>query len=167
MINEVPPPDPRDNFYSTSLNPNDLQSALALFAKSGVEAATLRDLLNLGIYLTTAVKIPKTSYAVDPAVIQSHLPLLQAELDLFPNLRAIMLMGDVAKKSLNLLAKSRGEKNIIPSGSTCRIRHNEFHWGALRVFPSYIMTGKNLLIEKCKCDTISDDIRRMTPLLRA
>ena len=34
-----------------------------------------------------------------------------------------------------------------------------------RVFPSYIMTDSNILIEKSKCEMIADDIRRMMALI--
>lgn len=33
------------------------------------------------------------------------------------------------------------------------------------LFPSYIMTGGNILIEKTKCSMISDDIKYMMKLI--
>lgn len=166
MISEVPPKNPDDGFYSTSREPDYLLSTLALFDKAGIGVQSMRDILNLGIYITTAVKSPKTEYAVSTDTIHAHLPLLQAEIELFPNLEAIMLMGDVAKKAVNLIVKSKTKKNVIPSGSTYKIRNNEFYWGAIRVFPSYIITGGNILIEKSKCEMIADDLRRMIALIR-
>jgi len=77
-----------------------------------------------------------------------------------------MLMGDVAIKMVNMIVKSKTKKNIIPSESTYKIRQNEYYWDSVRVFPSYIMTGKNLLIEKGKCGVISEDIRRMTEFIK-
>ncbi len=56
-------------------------------------------------------------------------------------------------------------RNVIPSGSTYKIRNDEFYWGAVRVFPSYIITGGNILIEKSKCEMIADDLRKMTALI--
>lgn len=165
MINEVPPGNPEDWFYSNSANPGYMQTTLALFRDAGVNAGSIGDLLGMGIYITTAVKSPKTGYAVDPAAITGHLPILEREIDLFPNLLVVMLMGDVAKKAFNMIAKKRTKKNCIPSGSTYKIRGNEFFFGDLRVFPSYIMTGGNILIEKAKREMISDDIRRMMQLL--
>ncbi len=41
--------------------------------------------------MTTVVKNPKTGYTVDLEVIKEHLPLLKAEIKLFPNLKVIML----------------------------------------------------------------------------
>lgn len=161
MISEVPPKNPDDGFFSAAPEPDYMKSTLGLFNAAGVQVNNMRDILNMGIYVTTAVKSPKTEYTVDPGVIKAHLPLLKAELSLFPNLKIIMLMGDVAKKAVNMIAKAGTKKNVIPSGATGRLRHNEYYWSGIRVFPSYIMTGKNLLIEPFKRDCVAEDIRRM------
>jgi uracil-DNA glycosylase len=166
MISEVPPPNPEDGFYSATPGSDYMRSTLGLFNAAGVQATNMRDILGMGIYVTTAVKSPKTGYAVDPAVIQAHLPVLKAELSLFPNLKAIMLMGDVAKKAVNMITKAAVKKNVIPSGSTCGLRNNAYFWGGIRVFPSYIMTGKNLLIEPFKRDCVAEDIRKMMEVIK-
>ena len=54
---------------------------MMFFKKAEIGVKSIQDILNLGIYITT--------------VIKSHLPILEAELALFPNLKVIMLMGDV------------------------------------------------------------------------
>ena len=166
MISEVPPQNPEDDFYSNAVNPDYMKTTLGLFEKAGVGIKSIQDILNLGIYITTAVKIPKTNYAVETSVIKSHLPILEAELALFSNLKVIMLMGDVAKKAVNMIVKAQTKKSVIPSESTYKIRSNKYYWGDIRVFPSYIMTGGNILIEKSKCEMISDDIRRMMELIK-
>lgn len=166
MINEVPPQNPEDGFYSTAPDADYIRSTLGLFAAAGVPVKSIRDILDMGIYITTAVKAPKNGYTVDTDVIKAHLNILESELSLFPNLKVIMLMGDVAKKAVNMISKAKTKKNVIPSKSTCRIRHNEYYLNTVRVFPSYIMTGKNLLIEKGKCDMIADDIRRMIEVIK-
>jgi uracil-DNA glycosylase len=166
MISEVPPKNPDDGFYSTAADPDYMKSTLGLFAAGGVQVSNIREILDMGIYITTAVKSPKTDYTVDPVVIKAQLPLLEAELSLFPNLKVIMLMGDVAKKAVNMIAKAKTKRNIIPSQATGRIHGNEYYWDGIRVFPSYIMTGKNLLIEPFKRDTIADDIRRMMEIIK-
>jgi len=165
MISEVPPQNPADGFYSSAADPDYMRSTRGLFEAAGVPVKSIHDILRKGIYITTAVKSPKTGYTVDPAVIKAHLPLLEAELAMFPKLQVIMLMGDVAKKTVNMITKSRTKKNVIPSGATGRLRHNEYFWGAIRVFPSYIMTGKNLLIEPFKRDCVADDIRRVMEII--
>ena len=165
MINEAVPANPEDDFYGSNTPPEYMKTTALLFRKAGVEIASAGDLLNMGIYLTNAVKEPKTAYAVEPAAIEAGIPILSRELELFPNLRVIMLMGDVAKKAFNSIAKQRTGKNVIPSGATYKLRCGEFYFGTIRVFPSYIMTGGNLLIEKSKVEMASEDIRRMLALI--
>ncbi|MDR0897065.1 MAG: uracil-DNA glycosylase [Oscillospiraceae bacterium] len=164
MINEVVPKDPADWFYSEAADPENRRNALGLFTSAGFPVSSMDDLLGMGIYITAAMKTPKASAIPDPAVMQAHLPLLAAELALFPHLKQILLMGDVAVKMLNQIAKGQTGKNACPVGSAGRRRHwggEKFLWGGIRVMPSYIMTGKNLLIEPFKRDTIIEDIRRM------
>jgi len=165
MINEVVPRNPDDWFYSETHDPENRRTAFGLFEGAGVSVASMRDVLDLGIYITAALKTPKEGYTADPATVRAQLPLLEAELALFPNLKVIMLMGDVAKKAFNMIVKARTGKNVIPSGATGGIRQNAYYWNSIRVFPTYIMTGKNLLIEKGKCYTISEDIRRMIEVI--
>jgi len=165
MISEVPPLNPDDGFYSNSTQSDYMKSTLGLFEKANVNVNSMQEILDLGIYITTAVKTPKTEYAVATEVIKAHLPILDAELALFPNLKVIMLMGDVAKKAVNMIVKAKTKKNVIPSESTYKIRGNEYYWNNIHLFPSYIMTGGNILIEKSKCEMIVDDIQRMIKLI--
>jgi len=167
MISEVPPQNPDDWFYSTAPEPDYMKSTLGLFNAAGEQFNSMSDILGMGIYITTAVKSPKTEYTVDRSVIMTHLPILKAELSLFGNLKAIMVMGDVAKKAINIITKAETKKNLLPADATGRIRHNEYFWNGIRVFPSYIMTGKNLLIEPFKRDCIADDIRRMMGVVKS
>ena len=169
MINEVVPKNPDDWFYSETLDSENRRNALGLFEGAGVPVKSMRDILDLGIFITAALKIPKEGYTVDPEVIKAQLPLLETELALFPNLKVIMLMGDVAIKMVNMIAKAKTKKNACQSGAEGRRKHwnnHEFYWGDIRVFPSYIMTGKNLLIEPFKRDTIMEDIRRMMGVVK-
>ena len=166
MISEVPPKNFEDGFYSKEKASEYMKSILGLFNAAEVRVNNMKEIINLGIYITTAVKSPKNEYSVDPDVIKAHLPILKAELSMFPKLKVIMLMGDVAKKSVNMITKAETKRNVIPTGATGRLRQNEYFWGDIRVFPSYIMTGKNLLIEKFKRDCVADDIRRMREFVK-
>ena len=166
MINEVPPKNPDDWFYGAAPDRENMRTAIGLFAAAGATVNGMADINGMGIYITVAVKSQKTGYFVEDDVFKSHLPLLKSELSLFPNLKAVMLMGDVAKKAFNAIIKNEKGKNIIPSKPTGGIRQNEYFWGGIRVFPSYIMTGKNLLIEPFKRDCVSDDIRRMLEIIK-
>lgn len=165
MINEVPPRDPDDYFYSRMEGADYMKTVLPLFQNAGVDVKGIDDILKAGIYITTAVKSPKQGYSVDADKISEHLPILEHEIEMLPNVKVIMLMGDVAKKSFNMIAKNKTKKNVIPSGSTYKIRNEMFYYGEVRVFPSYIMTGGNILIEKSKCTMISDDIGHMMDMI--
>lgn len=167
MINEVVPQNPEDDFYGSAADPDYLKTTVPLFQKAGADVETINDILNMGVYITNAVKIPKTAYAVEQTVIDRCIPILEDELALFSDLQVIMLMGDVAKKMFNKIAKSQTGKNVIPSGSTYKLRSSEFYYGQIRVFPSYIMTGGNILIEKSKFEMASGDIRRMLQIVSA
>lgn len=170
MINEVVPKNPDDWFYSDSNDAENTRNVRGLFNQAGVSVNSMRDILDMGIYVTAALKTPKESSTPDPEVMRAQLPLLQAELALFPNLKLMMLMGDVAIKMVNMIAKAKTKKNACQAGAAGRRRHWEnqaFYWGDIRVFPSYIMTGKNLLIEPFKRDTIVEDIRRMMEIINA
>ena len=164
MISEVVPKDPKEDFYGGP-GSSYAESAVALFRQADVNVSTVFELLDRGIYLTNAVKYPKTKSAVETSAIERSLSILEEELSRFPNLRVVMLMGDVAKKSFNMLAKKQTGKNCIPSGATCKQRSSEFYFGNVRVIPSYIMTGGNLLIERSKAQMISEDIKKMMEII--
>jgi uracil-DNA glycosylase len=68
-------------------------------------------------------------------------------------------MGGTAIKALNCIAKRKTGKRIIPTGSTYKIRKNKYFYNQLRVFPSYLQTGKSYLIEKSKRKMIAEDIK--------
>ena len=47
---------------------------------AGIEVTSIQDILQRGIYITNAVKTPKTDYAIDKSSIENSLPYLEAEL---------------------------------------------------------------------------------------
>lgn len=165
LINEVVPADPAQDFYGSS-GEEYLSTTIPLFHQAGLHAQTIQDILDMGVYITNAAKRPKTSYAVEKETIDASLPWLEAELALFPNVQVIMLMGDVAKKMYNLIARKSTKKNVIPSGATYRLRTTPFYHGSIRVMPSYIITGGNLLIEKGKVSMIVQDLASMAKIIQ-
>lgn len=93
--------------------------------------------------------------------IETSLPYLEKELALFPNKKVIMLMGDVAKKAFNMITKKESKKNAVPAVSTYKLRSSEIYYNGIRIMPSYIMTGGNILIEKSKVEMASEDLAIM------
>lgn len=164
MINEVVPLDPLQDFYGIP-EADYLKTTIPLLREAGAEVNSIQDILQMGIYITNAVKTPKTEYTVDKSSIEYSLPYLEAELSLFPNIKVIMLMGDVAKKAFNMIAKKRTKKNVIPAVSTYKLRSSEIYYEGIRVMPSYIMTGGNILIEKSKVTMAAEDIAAMLEII--
>lgn len=165
LINEVVPADAKDDFYG-NVDAAYLSTTIPLFKQAGMDVNSVNDILDLGIYITNAVKKPKNEYSIERGMIEESLPYLEKELSLFPNVKVLMLMGDVAKKAFNMITKKETKKLVIPAISTYKIRSQELYYKKLRVLPSYIMTGKNILIEKSKFNMASEDIACMYDIIK-
>ena len=165
MINEVVPIDPSQDFYGQS-GAEYLKTTIPLFQKAGLQVNGIHEILKMGIYITNAVKTPKSDYTIEKHSIENSLPYLEKELELFPNLKVIMLMGDVAKKAFNMITKKATKKNVVPAVSTYKLRNSELYYGNIRIISSYIMTGGNILIEKSKFEMASEDIATMVHILQ-
>ncbi|MNE84123.1 hypothetical protein D3C80_1809960 [compost metagenome] len=68
-------------------------------------------------------------------------------------------MGDFAINAVNYIFKRRFGVRIIPSGSTYKIRNQEYIYNGIRFYPSYTQTGDSFNIEKSKRTMIAEDIR--------
>jgi len=165
MITEAPPNVKADYFYIPG-NPFYLQTTLQAFRDAGANVASIQDIINLGVYITTAIKCGKTQYAISPVTMKNCSKLLEQEIALFPNVKAFLLGGDVAIKMMNDIWKQKTGKRVIPAGSTYKIRGQAYHYGDIRVFPSYTPAGKNFLIEKSKRKMVAEDIREALKLTR-
>jgi uracil-DNA glycosylase len=164
MISESAPADPADYYYQPD-NPLFEQTTVQAFRDAGVSASSLVELLEMGIYLTSAVKCGKTDYGIKAGTIKECSEILEKEIDLFPNVAAYLLMGDVAIKSINYIAKRLGEPRVIPAGSTYKIRGKEYFFRGARAFPSYLQAGPSFFIEKSKRRMIKEDISNALTLL--
>jgi hypothetical protein len=157
LISETAPTDPADYYYA-SRDALFARTTLQAFQEAGLNVSSIQELLSKGIYLTTAVKCGKYEYAVATTTITHCTSLLEREIALFPNLKAFLLMGDVAIKAINTIARRQGEPRIIPAGSTYKIRGGVFTFHGLRAFPSYLQAGPSFGIEKSKQRMIAQDI---------
>jgi len=126
----------------------------------------MRNMIERGIYLTTASKCGQKGEAVGRATIDACSTLLENELALFPRARVIMLMGDVANTALNLISKRQGEGRVGPEGSTYNIRGGAYTYRGMRVFASFLQAGPSIFIKKSKRRMISEDIRSAMRLVR-
>ncbi|MDD1776260.1 MAG: hypothetical protein LUP94_02780 [Candidatus Methanomethylicus sp.] len=164
MISECSPSLSSDYFYS----PDSLfsRTTLQAFRDSGMEVRDINQLIDYGFYFTTAVKCGKKTYGINSATIRHCSFLLEGEFNLFENLKVVMLMGDVAIKTFNEMAKRKTGTRAIPAGSTYRLRESTFFFNGLRIFPSYLQAGPSFFIEKSKRKMISEDIASCLAILK-
>jgi uracil-DNA glycosylase len=159
MISEAPPEDADDYFYAKN-NPAYMKTTVQAFNDAGVRVSSMKDVLEHGVYVTTAIKCAKTAYSILPETIENCcFRVLEKEIDLFPRIKTILLMGDTAIKGMNYIAKKDTGKRLIPSGSTYKIRKDKYFYEQFCVFPSYLQTGKSYMIEKSKRKMIAEDIK--------
>jgi len=164
LISEAAPESPVNHYYAAG-DPLFAQTTEQAFNDAGTPVKSIWDILVMGIYLTTAIKCGKTGYAIQTSNIKECSHLLEKELALFPHLKAILLMGDVAIKSLNIIATRAGEEKVIPAGSTYKIRGREYFFQGIRTFPSYLQAGPSFFIEKSKRRMIAEDIKTALAVL--
>jgi uracil-DNA glycosylase len=117
------------------------------------------DFLEKGIYLTTALKCSKKDYLVSAGTIKNCSMILEREIAQFPNVKAIMCMGDFAIKSVNYIYRRKYGTKVIPDGSTYKIRNQPYLFDGVRFYPSYTQTGDSFNIEKSKRTMIAEDIK--------
>ena len=164
MISEAAPKDADDYFYAGRDSLFE-QTTLLAFKDAGVEAGSIQELVDMGVYFTTAVKCGKIGYGIKAATIKECSLILGQEIALFPNVLVFMLMGDAAIKSLNYIAKREGEPRVIPAGSTYNIRGESYTYRGKRAFPSYLQAGPSFFIEKSKRRMIAEDIKAALSLI--
>jgi len=165
MVSEAAPKEASDYYYSEG-EPLFEKTTVQAFRDAGLEVEGIGQLVDLGFYFTTAVKCGKTGYGVETGTVKQCSFILERELDLFPNLRVVMLMGDVAIKAFNEVAKRKTGKRVIPAGSTYKIRKTPYLFKGIRVFPSYLQAGPSFFIEKSKRAMIAEDIAEALKILK-
>jgi uracil-DNA glycosylase len=164
LVSEAAPDNPADYYYAGN-QPLFEQTTVQAFNQAGMEVSSLRELLEMGIYFTTAVKCGKTGYGLKAVTINQCSHILEQELNLFPNVEAYLLMGDVAIKAINYIAKREVTGRAIPAGSTYKIRGGEYNFRGKRAFPSYLQVGPSFGIEKSKQRMIAEDIATALKLM--
>jgi len=165
MVSEAAPGSPSDYYYEGGDSLFE-KTTVQAFNDAGASVSSIQDILNLGVYLTTAVKCGKTGYGVETSTIKECSLILEKELALFPNVKVFMLMGDVGIKAVNEIARRAGEGRVIPAGSTYKIRGQDHRFRGARVFPSYLQAGPSFFIEKSKRRMIAQDITAALSLVR-
>lgn len=157
LISESAAPEAADDYYALG-DPLFARTTILAFRDAGFSVHSIEEIMNLGVYLTTAVKCSKMSYGINRDTVCECSRLLEQELDLFPNAKAYLLMGDVAIQAMNMIGRRHGFGRIIPAGSTYKIRGGMFMFRHIRLFPSYLQAGPSYFIEASKRQMIAEDI---------
>jgi len=165
MISEAFPANSSD-YFTGGESSKYLKNTNHVFGALGYPFVFFEDYLNHGIYLTTALKCTKKDYLVSSKTIENCSYLLEKEVDQFPNIKVMMLMGDFAIKAVNTIWKRKYKERVIPSGSTYKIRGEIFESKGIRFFPSYTQTRESFGIEKSKVEMISEDTKRAMELIK-
>jgi len=165
MISEAAPPNPDDYYYAKG-DSLFQQTTVQAFNDAGANISSIQDIVDVGVYLTTAVKCGKTGYGIKASTIKECSLILEKELALFPDVKVFMLMGDVAIKAINYIARRAGEERVIPAGSTYKIRGQKYFFRGKRAFPSYLQAGPSFFIEKSKRRMIAEDIAAALSLVK-
>lgn len=163
LISEASPENPADHYYAGA-GALFARTTLLAFQDAGAGVETVQDIIDLGVYMTTAVKCGKTGYGIATATMEHCSHLLEREIALFPNIKVFLLMGDVAIKAVNRIAKRNGERRVIPAGSTYKIRGAKFTFRRASALPSYVQAGPAFFVEKSKRKMIAEDIRKALSL---
>jgi len=164
LISEALPEDEKDYFYSSS-DSLYVTNTIGAFKNAGIDVDSIEDIVRKGALMTVAVKQPRVGLTVPADTIKRHSYQLEEEINQYPNIKAILLMGDAAIRAMNFISQRNTKRRVVPSGSTYKIRKGEFFYRDIRIFPSYLQTGKNFLIEKSKRIMVAEDIGNAFSLL--
>ena len=74
------PADPA-NWYYAEGSPDYAQTAVAAFNEAGIDVGSVPDILEMGVYLTAAVKCAKTGHGIRAATINECSVVLEREID--------------------------------------------------------------------------------------
>ena len=78
MISEAAPANPGDYYYAEG-DSLFQRTTVQAFNDAGAVVTSIQDILNLGVYLTTAVKCGKTGYGIKTGTIKECSLLLEKE----------------------------------------------------------------------------------------
>lgn len=164
LISEAAPDSLADYYYCGS-EAQFAKTTLLAFNDAGLKVGSIQELVDLGVFLTTAVKCGKTGYGIEPTTVNECSVILEHELAMFTETKAYLLMGDVAIKAVNAIARRNGQMRVIPAGATYKIRGGDFRFNGKPAFPSYLQAGPSFGIEKSKRKMIAEDIAAALKLI--
>jgi uracil-DNA glycosylase len=163
IVSEATPSDTGDHYYAGG-KPLFEETTVQAFRDAGADVSSVEDILELGVYLTTAVKCGKAGRGIRAGTIKECSLILEQELALFPNLQAVMPMGDVAIKAINHISTRAGMGKVVPAGSSEEVRGRCYCLRGTQVFPSLLHTRGDFFVDKRKREIIAEDIEETLKL---
>jgi uracil-DNA glycosylase len=165
LISECVPANPGD-WYDADDDPLFARTTIQAFRDAGAEVSSIREIEALGFRLTSAVRCAKAGPGLKAGTVERCSHVLEREIAPFTQVQVWLLMGDVAIRAVNGIARRNGEGRVIPAGSTYKIRAGEYRFRGGRAFPSYLQAGPAFFVEKSKREMIAQDIRAALEVVR-
>ena len=128
--------------------------------------AHLQQLIDLGVYLTTAVNA-ENRLCYPKQHNQRVLSLARGRTVLVSGRESLSFEGDVAIQAINVIARHSGDTRVIPAGPTYKLRNRQYFFWGKRLYPSYLQVGPSFNIEKSKRRMIAEDIQRALAYISA
>ena len=164
MIAEAAPANSADYFYAKG-EPLFAQTTLLAFNDAGANVQSVNLISALGVDPTTAVKWARRAIVSALALLKNVRACSNKNLLLFPNVRAFLLMGDVAIKGVNYIAKRAGRAARDSGG----IDLQDSRWQICVSRRARVSIGTASLVffvEKSKRKMIAQDIASALKLIR-
>jgi hypothetical protein len=166
MLTDTLPEEPHEHYiYSDPANVA-WQNTRSLFAEAGVTVRSYQDLLDQGVLMDPCLDLIRPG-RISPWHIRYGAVRISEWLTRLPQLRAIGLMGDVAIRCFNEMARPRwaSARRLLPGDANYRMQGNRFFLGRIEVFPTYLHTSATFPLERAKQKALADDMERLVHYL--
>jgi|GEM_PF-5013987 len=158
ILTDACPEDAREHFTASDPDTPAWQNTQQLFAAAGLQVGCYQDLLEHGIAMETCLDGLRPR-RLSPFHLSSGAARIEAMLGRFPNLKALMLMGEVAIRCFHHLTRPRwSSRRQRSSEHEYQIRGVESFLGPVQVFPSYLHTAAGFLQERARCRTVIEQL---------
>ncbi len=156
LISEAAPADPEDYYYAAG-EPLFQQTTVQAFKDAGTAVESVQDILDLGVYLTTAVKCGKTGYGIQAGTVEcsAHPGAGAGALPQRSSLPADGRRGHPGGQR-DRPARRPGPRD--PGRLDLQDPRPGIFLPRRRAFPSYLQAGPSFFIEKSKRQMIAEDI---------
>lgn len=167
MVTDAYPEDDRSHYVHSDPCTVAWQNTQRIFAEAGVGVSSFQGLLDRGVLMEPCLEFVKPA-RISPWHIRSGAVRIAEWIGGLPNLRAVALMGDVAIRCFNEMARPRlaSGRRLIPADYTYRVRGDQYLLGPLQIFPTYLHTCESFNGERAKQRALAADMERLVRHIR-